>query len=62
MDPTLAFGQLITVMESDLRALDLIGYEIYDDSYAAAIPEPATLSLLLLGGLGMRLRRRRAAG
>ncbi|MCY2930182.1 MAG: PEP-CTERM sorting domain-containing protein [Planctomycetota bacterium] len=29
-------------------------------SYAAAIPEPATVSLLVLGGLGALLRRRRA--
>jgi len=30
-------------------------------SYAAAIPEPATMTLLVLGGLGTLLRRRRMA-
>jgi hypothetical protein len=58
MDPTLAYGELVPVRESDLRALDLIGYEIFDIN--STIPEPATLSLLLLGGLGLARRRRRA--
>jgi len=28
LDPTLAFGQVFDVSEADLRALDLIGYDI----------------------------------
>lgn len=52
MDPTLASGSgsIVPVNSTDLRALDLIGYEIL-------VPEPATLGLLLIGGLAL-LRRR----
>lgn len=35
--------------------------EDFAASYAAAIPEPATMTLLVLGGLGTLLRRRRMA-
>ncbi len=42
MDPTLAFGQQFDITQADLRALDVIGYEI------ASIPlSPAMLYLLL---------------
>ncbi|TWU28312.1 NF038122 family metalloprotease [Bythopirellula polymerisocia] len=40
MDPTLSFGEISPIRPNDLRALDLIGYEI-------SIPEPASLILLL---------------
>lgn len=53
MDPTLATGVFFKVAPSDLRALDLIGYEI------TLVPE---LTSLLLGGLGAACflgRRRR---
>ncbi len=40
LDPTLAFGEISLIRPNDLRALDLIGYEI-------TIPEPASLSLLV---------------
>ncbi|HYW78996.1 MAG TPA: PEP-CTERM sorting domain-containing protein, partial [Thermoguttaceae bacterium] len=55
MDPTIAFGQKFAVTDSDLRALDLIGYEI------AVIPEPSTflLAVLGLGLLAWRWRRER---
>jgi hypothetical protein len=53
MDPTLAFGQIFPITDSDLRALDLIGYDI-------VVPEPATLSLLVLGGAAI-LRRRKSS-
>ncbi|MEE8452128.1 MAG: NF038122 family metalloprotease [Thermoguttaceae bacterium] len=54
MDPSIAFGQTFTVTDADLRALDLIGYEI-------AVPEPSTflLSILGLGLLAWRWWRRR---
>lgn len=52
MDPTLAAGQVIRVMETDFRALDLIGYDIL-------IPEPASLALLGGGGLLLLARRHR---
>ena len=29
MDPTLSFGEVVPIMESDFRAMDLIGYEIF---------------------------------
>jgi len=51
MDPTAATGELLAITENDLIALDLIGWDV--------IPEPATLGLLLLGGLFL-LRRRTA--
>ncbi|MBT3200418.1 MAG: PEP-CTERM sorting domain-containing protein [Phycisphaerales bacterium] len=52
MDPTLANGQIFTITDSDLRALDLIGYDI-------AVPEPATMGVLAFGGAAVFLRRRR---
>lgn len=55
MDPTLAPGQLVPVTFADLRAMDLIGWDI-------AIPEPATVALVFAGGcLLWLLRRRRTA-
>ena len=50
MDPTIGYGELGVISANDLRAFDLIGWDV--------VPEPATLSLLLLGGLAL-LRRRR---
>ena len=46
MDPKIALGETCTVTDSDLRALDLIGYEI-------AVPEPTTFFLSVLGLLGL---------
>lgn len=51
MDPTFAYGEIGAISEADLLALDLIGWQI--------APEPATLGLLVLGGLAMLGRRRR---
>lgn len=53
MDPTLAFGVGIPITAADLRALDLIGYEV------APVPVPAAAWLFAgaLAGLGV-LRRR----
>ena len=53
MDPTLAYQQILPMGVTDLRALDLIGYEVD----IASIPEPASMGLLL-AGMGLLLRRR----
>ena len=47
MDPTLEFGELPLLSELDLRALDLIGYEI------TAIPLPAAFWLFGSGIIGL---------
>jgi hypothetical protein len=55
MDPTLGYGVVEPVTAADLRALDLIGYEI-------TVPEPAAMVVLSLGGVTIllnRLRRRK---
>jgi hypothetical protein len=52
MDPTLGYGELATITPLDLRAFDVIGYDL--------VPEPAALSLFALAGVAL-LRRRRAA-
>jgi hypothetical protein len=58
MDPTLSLGQMFTISTNDLRALDLIGYDL------TAIPEARAwlflaVSMLLIGaGAGIRRRRK----
>ena len=57
LDPTLASGELGVITTADIRALDLIGYDV-DLTVFSPVPEPssvllASLSLLFLG------RRRR---
>lgn len=42
MDPTVAPGEMLSLTLNDLRAMDLIGYEI-------TVPEPGSLGLLLAG-------------
>jgi hypothetical protein len=54
MDPTLSIGELSHITTADLRAFDLIGYEI------VTVPEPSALLLGALGG-SFLLRRRRSA-
>lgn len=51
MDPTLAPTQVLNLSALDLRALDMIGYDI------AFIPEPSILTLACLGLLAWRRRR-----
>jgi hypothetical protein len=53
MDPTVAPGELLSITQNDLRAFDLIGYEIN------AVPEPATCPLLALGLITFGASRRR---
>lgn len=54
MDPTLATGAFVPVGASDLRALDLIGYDI------TVVPVPATLYLFASGLLGLAGMARKA--
>jgi hypothetical protein len=56
MDPTLSYGTTEWVQDSDLRALDLIGYDVQ------AVPEPVALSILALGVLAMSTRQPRRGG
>lgn len=51
MDPTLANGVAYGPTDADFRPLDLIGYEI--------VPEPTSLSMLLIGGAVVATTRRR---
>jgi hypothetical protein len=55
MDPTLAFGTIQTVSASDLRVLDLIGYES-----VTSVPLPPALWFLGSGVLWLGARRRPA--
>jgi hypothetical protein len=51
MNPRLPAGRIAFITNADLRALDLIGYEI------TTVPEPASLSALTLAAVGLRRRR-----
>jgi hypothetical protein len=51
MDPAGVNGQAKFITNADLRALDLIGYEI------VTVPEPASLGALTLGAIVLRRRR-----
>lgn len=50
MDPTLASGVVENISVSDIRALDLIGYDV--------VPEPGSAALLLAGLVCLGTRRR----
>lgn len=52
MDPTLGFGESWQITDSDLRAFDLIGYDI-------TVPEPASLIVMATGALVVLRRKRR---
>ena len=56
MDPTAAPGEMLILGPNDLRAMDLIGYDIIQ------VPEASTLSLLLIGSTITGVWRRRNAG
>jgi len=51
MDPAGVNGQAKFITNADLRAFDLIGYEL------TTVPEPASLSALTFGAAGLRRRR-----
>ena len=57
MDPTLAYGEESAITSLDLRALDLIGWEIE----ATPVPLPASVVLLATGALALCRRRERRA-
>ncbi len=58
MDPTAAPGEVLTISQNDLIALDLIGWD--------PVPEPSAIALAAIGLLGLlayaRTIRRRSAG
>lgn len=53
MDPTLTYEEVVGVSEADLRAFDLIGYNI------SPVPEPGTLAMFLVAGACVLAVRRR---
>ncbi|MFD0894678.1 NF038122 family metalloprotease [Luteolibacter ambystomatis] len=55
MDPTIGYGQSFALTDADLRALDLIGYDV---ASLASVPEPG---IWIMGALGafVSMRRRR---
>ncbi len=55
LDPTAAPGELLAISANDIRALDVIGYNLA----SRAVPEPASLAMWGLGALGMAFARRR---
>jgi hypothetical protein len=54
MDPTAATGELLSITQNDITALDVIGWD------AAGTPEPLTSALVLAGLAGIAFLRRRS--
>lgn len=53
MDPTVDYGELMLLSSLDIKAYDVIGYNV------KAVPEPASMIALALGGIAVLTRRRR---
>jgi hypothetical protein len=55
MRPTISAGVSYDAMPADLLAMDAIGWDV-----ATAVPEPASMAMLLagLGVIGLRAQRR----
>jgi PEP-CTERM motif len=61
MDPTAAQGELLAISANDIRAFDVIGWNLR--AVTPAVPEPSTWAMMLAGfGLVGLARRRRPAG
>jgi hypothetical protein len=43
MDPTIAFGETLSITANDLLVLDAVGWNI------VAVPEPASIALAVIG-------------
>ena len=54
MDPTAAFGELLSISANDIMAFDAIGWDV-----TAAVPEPSTYAMFGLGLAAMAFVRRR---
>lgn len=53
MDPTVDYGELMLLSNLDIKAFDVIGYNV------KAVPEPASMIALALGGIAVLARRKR---
>ena len=54
MDPSLPFGTIEDISEADLRAMELIGYDV-------TVPEPGMAAVVAVSGLALLVRRSRRA-
>lgn len=61
MDPTADFAETLAISNLDVRALDVIGWDL-PTNLGATAPEPGTVALMALGlaPLGLLARRRKA--
>ena len=59
MDPGLASGEVRSISAADIRALELIGYDLPGTESS---PEPATIAVVLGGLLVIVVRQHAAVG